>query len=318
MELSIVIPVYNSSNIFSELYKYLSASLKGIVESFEIIAVLDGCTDRSFETIDKLRLEDKNIKIIEFSRNFGHQAAVTAGLALASGEMIAVMDDDLEDPPEILPKFISKLKEGFDVVYGIRKKRKRSLFLRITFSLFYRILDKMFDIEIPYDSGDFCIMKRSFVKVLNEMPEKNRFLRGLRAWSGFEQIGLEYERGKRFAGVSGYSLRKYFRLAMDGIFSFSYKPLIYISILGFIIALVSFFFGISLIIMKLMKKIPDVPGWTSLFVLILFFSGIQLISVGIIGGYIARIYDEVKHRPKYIIKRILGFEEEITDVKEIL
>jgi glycosyltransferase involved in cell wall biosynthesis len=308
MELSVVIPVYNSSRIFPELYKKICATLNATVRSFEIIAVLDGCTDTSYDVIHKLHVDDGRIRIIELSRNFGHQAAITAGLEFASGEMVAIMDDDFEDPPELLPTFISRLREGFDVVYGIRRKRKRSLLIRALFSSFYRMLDKFVDIRIPQDAGDFCIMKKSFVKILNEMPETNRFLRGLRAWPGFSQTGIEYERGERFSGESGYSLRKYLRLAIDGIFSFSYKPLIYISLAGLLIASLSFLLGISLIVLKLAGKVRDVPGWTSLAVIVLFLSGVQITSMGIVGTYIARIYDEVKRRPKYVIRRTVGLE----------
>ena len=306
--LSVVIPVYNSAEIFPELYRRLCNVLKDDVDSFEIIAVLDGCTDNSYEVIYKSSLQDKRVKIIEFSRNFGHQSSVAAGLEHAEGEMVVIMDDDLEDPPEILPKFISKFKEDFDVVYGIRRRRKTSFLHRTAYFLFYRILGKLADIKIPYDSGDFCIMRRNVVDALNNMPEKNRFIRGLRAWSGFRQTGIEYDRGGRLAGASGYSLRKYLRLAMDGIVSFSYRPLNYISISGIVIAFVGFFVGMGLIALKLMGGIKDVPGWTSLAFLLLFFSGVQLISLGIIGAYISRIYDEVKHRPKYIIRRTAGLE----------
>jgi len=308
MELSVIIPIYNSSKIFPELYKQVCAALLDTVRSFEIIAVLDGCTDASYDVIHKLRGDDKTIKIIELSRNFGHQAAISAGLEFASGEMVAIMDDDFEDPPELLPKFISRLREGFDVVYGIRKKRKRSFFIRALFSSFYRMLDKLVDIRIPPDAGDFCVMKKSFVNVLNGMPETNRFLRGLRVWSGFSQTGIEYERGERFSGKSGYSFRKYLGLAMDGIFSFSYKPLIFISLAGGLIASLSFLLGTGLIILKLGGKIRDVPGWTSLAVIVLFLSGVQLTSMGVVGTYVARIYDEVKRRPKYVIKRMVGLD----------
>lgn len=306
MELSVIIPIYNSSKIFPELYKQVCATLVDTVRSFEIIAVLDGCTDASYDVIHKLRGDDKTIKIIELSRNFGHQAAISAGLEFASGEMVAIMDDDFEDPPELLPKFISRLREGFDVVYGIRKKRKRSFFIRVLFSSFYRMIDKLVDIRIPHDAGDFCVMKKSFVNVLNGMPETNRFLRGLRVWSGFSQTGIEYERGERFSGESGYSFRKYLGLAMDGIFSFSYKPLIFISLAGGLIASLSFLLGTVLIVLKLGGKIRDVPGWTSLAVIVLFLSGVQLTSMGVVGTYVARIYDEVKRRPKYVIKRMVG------------
>jgi dolichol-phosphate mannosyltransferase len=218
------------------------------------------------------------------------------------------MDDDLEDPPEVLPLLLARMNEGFDVVYGIRQKRERSASYRLLYKAFYRILGMLVDIRIPSDAGDFCLMTRRVVQVLNVMPENNRYLRGLRAWAGFEQTGLEYDRGARFASESGYSLRKYIRLAMDAIFSFSYKPLTYVSRMGFVIAAGSFLYGVFLL---MSGRSPNAPGWASLFVAILFFSGVQLISIGIIGQYLARIYDEIKQRPKFIVKRSANFEGEI-------
>jgi dolichol-phosphate mannosyltransferase len=311
LELSVVIPVYNSAAIFPELYRRLTAVLGAVVASFEVITILDGCTDASFTVINDVRMKDHRIRIIELSRNFGHQAAITAGLEFASGEMVIIMDDDLEDPPEVLPRFIDAMRQGFDVVYGIRKRRKRSVLHRFVYSLFYRVLGNLSDIRIPYDAGDFCIIRRRVVEALNNMPENNRFLRGLRAWSGFRQTGIEYERGGRFAGESGYGLRKYFSLAVNGIVSFSFRPLTIISLVGAFIALVSFLLGTLFVVLKLSDRIPDVPGWTSLAVLLLFLSGIQMVTTGIIGAYIARIYDEVKHRPKYLINRIEGFDREV-------
>jgi len=309
-ELSIVIPVYNSAAIFPELYRRLSENLSDIVSGFEIIAVLDGCVDDSYSVIHDVHIRDSRVKLIELSRNFGHQTAVTAGLEYAAGEMVVIMDDDLEDPPEVLPAMIARLKEGFDVVYGIRKRRKRSIMHRIGYSLFYRILSRLADVSIPNDAGDFCVMRRRVVDALNSMPEKNRFLRGLRAWSGYRQAGFEYERGGRYAGKSGYGLRKYLALAFTGIASFSYRPLTFISLAGAMIASASFFLGSAFIILKVAGLIFDVPGWTSLAVLILFLSGIQIMTTGIIGAYIARIYEEVKQRPKYLVNRLEGFEQE--------
>lgn len=247
--------------------------------------------------------KDERIKLIGFSRNFGHQAAITAGLNRATGDKVVIMDDDLEDPPEVLPKLFEKLDEGFDVVYGVRKKRKRSIFYRIMYKAFYRFLSSMVDINIPNDAGDFCLMRRKVVLTLNAMPERNRYLRGLRAWSGFKQTGYEYDREERFANESGYNFSKYIALAFDAIFSFSYKPLKFLALFGVAMSTLSFVFALILIFYKLSGRISGVPGWTSLFVLILFISGIQFISIGVIGEYVARIYDEVKQRPMYVISR---------------
>lgn len=309
LELSVVIPVYNSANIFPELYRRLQAALGQMVASFEIIAVVDGCRDRSFDVIQDIGQGDGRVKAIEFSRNFGHQAAITAGLTMATGAMVAIMDDDLEDPPEALALLVAKIRTGFDVVYGIRRKRKCSRLHRFLFTAFYRILSGLVDVPMPGDAGDFCVMTRRVVKALNAMPEKNRYLRGLRAWAGFDQTGVEYERGQRLANKSGYSLAKYCKLALDAVFSFSYKPLEYLSKIGLAIALSSFIYGIYV---ASSGRIMVAPGWASLFIAILFFSGVQLISVGIIGQYLARIYDEIKQRPKFIIKRTAGFNGDNT------
>lgn len=308
VELSVVIPVYNSAEIFPELHRRLVETLSDTVQSYEIIAVVDGCTDNSAEVIETNIKENPHLKMVELSRNFGHQTAITAGLELSSGEMVVVMDDDLEDRPELLPKFLSKAQEGYDVVYGIRKKRKVSIYRRFAFSFFYRLLNKLSAIDMPYDSGDFCLMKRPIVEALNAMPETNRYIRGLRTWLGLKQVGIEYERGRRPTGQSGYRLINYIKLAMDGILSFSYKPLTYVSVIGFVVASASFLAGMRLIILKFMQESIDVPGWASIMVAVLFIGGVQLISVGILGQYIARIYDEVKQRPKFVIKRTIGLE----------
>ena len=309
IELSVVIPVYNSAEIFPELYRRLLNTLDSTVNSFEIIAVVDGCADDSADVIASFCKKDNQLKLVELSRNFGHQSAITAGLELTSGEMIIVMDDDLEDPPEILPKFIDKAKEGYDIVYGIRKKRKVSIFRRLLYNIFYRVLNIFSEVEMPHDAGDFGLMRRPVVEYLNYMPESNRYLRGMKTWLGFRQVGIQYERGARTTGESGYSMIKYIKFAIDAILSFSYKPLIYVSITGLIISFIGFFFGLRIIIMKIFQGTPDVPGWVSLMVIVLFIGGVQLLSIGIVGQYIARIYDETKRRPRYVIRRKIGFDK---------
>jgi polyisoprenyl-phosphate glycosyltransferase len=310
VELSVIIPVYNSADIFPELHRRLTAVLEPAVKSYEIIAVVDGCRDRSAEVISGIAVKDPRVKMIEFSRNFGHQAAITAGLEFVSGATVIIMDDDLEDPPEILPRFLAKLNEGNDVVYGIRKRRHRPLPYRILYRLFYRLLGSMVDIRIPYDAGDFCAMRRQVAETMNAMPESNRYLRGMRAWCGFTQTGLEYDRGERLANESGYTLKKYIALALDAIFSFSYKPLKFVSLAGFLVAGVSFLYVLRLIVGRLTGEFNQVPGWASLQVSILVLSGIHLISIGIVGEYLARIYDEVKQRPKFVVKKAVGIQQE--------
>ncbi|MBI5368934.1 MAG: glycosyltransferase family 2 protein [Planctomycetes bacterium] len=306
VELSVVIPVYNSAAIFPELYRRLNAALAGAVSSFEIVAVCDGCRDASYDVIARTAATDPRVRGIDLSRNFGHQAAVTAGLDAAAGTWVGVIDDDLEDPPEVLAQMLAQARTGFDVVYGIRRSRRRALPYRILYRVFYRVLGLMVDIRIPHDAGDFCVMSGQVVRVLRSLPESNRYLRGLRAWSGFRQTGLEYDREARAAGESGYTLRHYVRLALDAIFSFSYLPLKLASIAGITIALVSFAIGAWVVWAKLQGEIRDVPGWASVFVAVLFFSGIQLLGIGIIGEYVARIYDEVKRRPTYVVARRTG------------
>jgi dolichol-phosphate mannosyltransferase len=310
LELSVIIPVYNSAEIFPELHRRLTAVLESTVKSYEIVAVVDGCRDRSAEVIGGIATKDPRVKMIEFSRNFGHQAAITAGLEFVSGATVIIMDDDLEDPPEILPRILAKLNEGNDVVYGIRKRRHRPLPYRILYRIFYRLLGSLVDIRIPYDAGDFCAMRRQVVETMNAMPESNRYLRGMRAWCGFNQTGLEYDRGERLASESGYTLRKYVALALDAIFSFSYKPLKFVSLAGFLVAGVSFLYVLRLIVGRLTGEFNQVPGWASLQVSILVLSGIHLISIGIVGEYLARIYDEVKQRPQYVIKKAVGIQPE--------
>jgi polyisoprenyl-phosphate glycosyltransferase len=310
LDLSVIIPVYNSADIFPELHRRLVVVLEPAVKSFEIIAVVDGCRDRSAEVIGSIAVKDPRVKMIEFSRNFGHQAAITAGLEFVSGATAIIMDDDLEDPPEILPRFLAKLDEGYDVVYGIRKRRHRPLPYRMLYRLFYRLLGSLVDIHIPYDAGDFSAMRRPVVDTMNAMPESNRYLRGMRAWCGFRQTGLEYDRGERLASESGYTLKKYLALALDAIFSFSYKPLKFVSLAGFLVAGVSFLYVVRLIVGRLTGEFNQVPGWASLQVSILVLSGIHLISIGIVGEYLARIYDEVKQRPKFVIKKAVGIQRE--------
>lgn len=307
--LSVVIPVYRSAEIFPELYKRLIAALEPIVETFEIVAVADGNADGAADVIAAIHTRDPRVKLIELSRNFGHQVAVSAGLEHAAGQMIVVMDDDLEDPPEIIPKLMAKADEGFDLVYGIRKRRKVGLAKRALYCLFYRFINSISSIDIPYDSGDFCLMRRPVVDALNRMPEKNRFIRGLRCWAGYRQTGFTYERDARFSGKSSYSMRGYFKFAMDGILSFSYRPLAMVSLVGFTTASFGFIYAIWAIYSRLTGQMQkEAAGWTSLMVAMLFLGGVQLLSIGIIGQYIARIYDEVKRRPNYFIRRMQGVE----------
>jgi glycosyltransferase involved in cell wall biosynthesis len=308
IEMSVVIPVFYSAAIFPTLYRRIVASLTDCVTSFEIIAVVDGCTDTSAAVIESIHVLDPRLKLIEFSRNFGNQMAITAGLKHSSGEIVVVIDDDLEDPPEVIPDMLAKANEGFDVVYAVRKKREITWLRNRLFKVYYRIFSKLSNFDVPEDVGDFCLMRRPIVDVLNSMPESHRYIRGLRSWAGFRQTGIQFNREARHSGQSGFNLVRYLRFAFDGIFSFSHVPLVLSTYLGFIISSISFLVGFVFVVAKLMGLLPDIPGWTSVLVLILFTGGVQMLSVGILGQYIGRIYDEAKRRPPYIVKHSLGLD----------
>ena len=268
--------------------------------SLELILVDDGSKDSSYEKILSLSGNYPYLKALKLSRNFGHQYAVKTGLSYSTGDYVAIIDDDLQDPPYLLPGFFKYLEEGFDVAYGVRKKRKESFFKKASYNIFYRVLRRMSEIEIPLDTGDFCVMKRNVVESMLKLNEKNPFLRGIRAWVGFNQIGVEYERSSRVDGESGYTLTKLLKIAIDGIFSFSNMPIRVISFLGFIGLFFSFAYTSLLLYAKLFNNIP-VPGFTTLSLLIIFFGSLTIICLGIIGEYIVRIYDESRRRPDSVI-----------------
>jgi dolichol-phosphate mannosyltransferase len=271
----------------------------------ELVLVEDGSRDNSFEKIEELAKTHPYIKGIKLSKNFGHQIAVKTGLSHCTGDYIAIIDDDLQDPPSLLPLFFSYLDKGYDVAYGIRKKRKESLIKRMCYNGFYRILKSMSDIYIPIDSGDFCVMTSRVVTNMLRLNEQNPFLRGIRAWVGFKQIGVEYERAARFDGQSGYTLKKLLKIAMDGIFSFSSAPIRLITILG----LIGFGFALiysGLLIFQYFFHGIEVQGFATLAIIISFFGSLTLICLGVIGEYIVRIYDEVRQRPYVVIEKTIN------------
>jgi glycosyltransferase involved in cell wall biosynthesis len=304
---SIVIPIYNEESIINELYNRLSTPIKNLGQHYEIIFVDDGSRDRSMDIITSFSQTDPHVKCISLSRNFGHQVAISAGIFYSSGKAVVVMDGDLQDPPEVIPLLAEKWKEGFDVVYAIRRKRKENIFKKVLYSAFYRILARLSYLDIPHDTGDFSIMDRKIVDLLNSMPEKNRFVRGIRTWIGFNQTGIEYEREARFAGHPKYSFKKLIALALDGIFSFSYRPLKFTIHFGFIMSMLSFLGGLFYFFYWFLKG-GTPKGFTTLAILILFLSGIQFILIGIVGEYIGRIHEEVKRRPMFVIKELIGLE----------
>jgi dolichol-phosphate mannosyltransferase len=305
---TIVIPVFNEEKTIPELYRRLTAVMKGTKENYEIIFIDDGSKDMSLGLIQSLRTKDEHIKCISLSRNFGHQVAISAGISYSNGSATILMDGDLQDPPEVIPSLIKKWEEGFEVVYAVRKKRKENILKRVLYRLFYLILSRLSYIAIPLDSGDFSVLDKKVVELFNTMPEKNRFIRGIRAWVGFNQTGITYERDSRFAGKPKYSLGKLIGLALDGIVSFSYRPLKFATQAGFFISSLSFLGGIFYFLYWLIRG--DAPkGFTTLAILILLLAGIQLIVIGIMGEYMGRIHEEVKNRPLFIVKELIGLED---------
>jgi len=306
--LSLIIPAFNEEENLPQLYERLTAASDLWKMPFEVILIDDGSTDKTLHMLRELHQKDPRFKYLSFSRNFGHQTAISAGLCYAAGDVVAILDADLQDPPEELPRFLDKWREGYQVIYGVRRKRKEHLLKRMSYFLFYRLMAWMSSIEIPLDAGDFCIMDRVVVDHLNQLPERNRFVRGLRSWIGYRQIGIPYERHSRFAGEVKYTLRKLIRLALDGIINFSYRPLEIVGAFGFLVAIFSFlgivFFLLHRILdFKIFGYSPqDVPGFTSLILAVLFIGGVQLFTLGLFGEYIGRIFDEIKQRPHYIVQ----------------
>ena len=309
--ISIVSPMYFEEQVAEECYRRLTSVARDNNLRYEIIFVNDGSADRTLEILESLARKDRHVKVISFSRNFGHQAAITAGINKSMGDAIVIIDADLQDPPELIPCMIKLWKEGYDVVYAKRKKREgETWFKLLTARIFYRVLGRMANVFIPEDTGDFRLIDRKVADVIKRMPERNRFLRGMISWAGFKQIPIEYERCERYAGETKYPLKKMMRLALDGIFSFSSKPLKLMECLGLWIILI----GVGAFAYTILKDAYGnsdfMQGWGLVLSCTIFIGGIQLLSVGVLGEYIARIYDESKGRPLYIIDREIN-----TDMK---
>ncbi len=309
---SIVAPVYNEEALVREFCSRTIAAMEPLGEPFELVLVNDGSHDRSAEIMHALHAADPRIKILNFSRNFGHQIAITAGIDYARGQAVVVIDSDLQDPPEVIPRMIEEWRQGFQVVYAVRTEREgETAFKRATATIFYRLIRKITNVDIPVDTGDFRLMDRKVVNALKSMREQKRFMRGLSVWVGFKQTGVGYKRDARKAGETKYPLRKMIRFALDGITAFSYLPLQLATYVGFSIACVAAIGIILAVILRLTGIFPDaLRGQTTTLVSVLFLGGVQLIFLGIIGEYLGRIYDEVKRRPLYIVAEELGFEEE--------
>ncbi len=305
--LSVVIPIFNEEETLPVLFDRLSASLVALGETFEVIFVNDGSRDRSERMLRDFHTRDSRFKSIHFSRNFGHQTAITCGLDHARGQAVVCMDGDLQDPPEVLGDLLQRWREGYDVVYAIRQKRKEGLLKRTGYKGFYWLLRRVSYLDIPLDSGDFSLIDRKVIDVLQSMPERNRFVRGLRTWAGFRQIGYEYAREARFAGESKYNLAKLMKLAFDGLVSYSYVPLRLVSNVGMLVSATALFYMIYLIVARMFGGTP-IEGWTSTVVILLFLGGVQLLSLGVIGEYIGRIFEEVKYRPHYVVRERVGVD----------
>ncbi|XZG70658.1 glycosyltransferase family 2 protein [Chitinibacteraceae bacterium HSL-7] len=308
---SVIVPCYNEEEVIGETIKRLKLFCNELAEGLdvELLFVDDGSRDRTRDLLRAFAAEDPRIRVIGFARNFGHQTAVTAGIDAARGDAVVLIDADLQDPPEVVHQMIAKWREGYDVVYGTRTERPgESAFKLATARSFYRLLNKLSDVPIPLDTGDFRLMSRPVVDTLNAMPERDRFVRGMVSWVGFKQTALPYKRAERFAGESKYPLRKMLKFATDGILSFSTKPLQMSIGMGMSAAVLSMLGIVYAIAMRLFTDI-HVEGWTLLMIAVLFIGGVQLICVGILGEYIGRIYNEVKRRPLYVVHEYVGFGE---------
>lgn len=314
--ISVVIPCYNEQENIDSLFLRLNEVRVRVALPFEFIFVNDGSTDATLKKLENLAAIHTFVKVVDLSRNFGHQLAITAGIEHAQGEAVVIIDADLQDPPELIAELLKKWREGYDVVYAVRKSRRgETLFKKMTAKMFYRLLDRITDIPIPLDTGDFRLMDRRVVDELVRIRDRHRFVRGLVSWVGFRQIGLPYVRDERLAGQTKYPFKKMLKFSLDGITSFSYKPLQWATKLGFVASLSGFFLIVVLVYMRLFTPLT-IQGWTSLMVAVLFIGGIQLLMLGVLGEYIGRIYDEVRERPLYIVRKRYNFDVAKGDVNQ--
>ncbi|MEW6491165.1 MAG: glycosyltransferase family 2 protein [Cyanobacteriota bacterium] len=314
---SLVIPVYNEETTIPELYRRLSAVMDALGGAVEVILVNDGSRDRTLSLLRDLHEQDSRFCYISFARNFGHQVAVTAGLNFVRGQVIVVMDADLQDPPELIPVLVETWRQGYQVVYAQRTQRKKeSLFKRLPAYVFYRILRRLADIDIPLDAGDFCLMDRKVVDVLNSMPERNRYIRGLRSWVGLQQTSVLFERDPRFAGDVKYTFRKSLSLAANGLVSFSRVPLRLSTYLGLVAAAISVLMAVLVLYWRIVSPDSPLTGLATIMIAMFFLGAVQLVSIGILGEYVGRIYEEVKGRPLYVLSEVGGFTETSSNYKK--
>lgn len=306
---SLVVPIYNEEANISELYRRLQGVMDSLDGESELILIDDGSRDRSLGLMRELHQRDSRICYLSFARNFGHQIAVTAGLNFARGDAVIVLDADLQDPPELIPQMVQLWQEGYHVVYAQRtQRRKENWFKRLMAYGFYRVLRQLADVEIPTDTGDFCLMDRQVVDLLNAMPERNRYLRGLRAWVGFRQTAVLFERDPRFAGEVKYTFRKSLSLAINGLVSFSRVPLRLSTYLGLATAAIALFMALLVLYWRLVSPNSPLTGYATITAMVFFLGAVQLISIGILGEYIGRIYEEIKGRPLYTLAEVGGFQ----------
>jgi polyisoprenyl-phosphate glycosyltransferase len=307
--LSVVVPMYFEQEVARECHRRLTAMLDANRYDYELVYVNDGSTDGTLPILKEFAENDKRVKVLSFSRNFGHQVAVTAGVDAATGDAIVIIDADLQDPPELIPDMVKLWQEGWEVVYAKRKKRKgEGAFKLFSAKMFYKTLSALTDIEIPADTGDFRLIDRKVAEAFRRMPERSRFIRGMIAWLGFRQTPIEYERDARFAGETKYPLKKMLKLASNGILSFSTQPLRLVLSLGFLAVLVSLGLLVWAIIAKFTGN-ATAGGWASLMVTVTFLGGVQLISVGVLGQYLARMFEESKNRPLYVLSETVNLEK---------
>lgn len=307
---SVIVPMYNEEEVIGTTFERLKQVMDSLGERYELIFVNDGSKDRSADIIKQLAEQHQEVVLIDFSRNFGHQIAITAGMDYALGDAIIIIDADLQDPPEVILQMIDKWRDGYEVVYGKRVKRKgETWFKKATAKIFYRTLRALTNVDIPADTGDFRLIDRKVCDVLKGLKEKNRFVRGLVSWIGFRQTSVEFVREERFAGVTKYPLKRMLRFALDAITSFSYKPLKIASYIGFTISFFSFIYLVIVVYQRLFTN-TTTAGWASIVAINLLFNGIILILLGVIGEYIGRIYDETKNRPLYIVRERIGQQQD--------
>ncbi|MCL2577942.1 MAG: glycosyltransferase family 2 protein [Defluviitaleaceae bacterium] len=306
---SVVIPAFNEEEVIRETYKRLSAVMQSMAEPYELVFVNDGSRDKTAEIIAGLCASDKSVRLVNFSRNFGHMPAISAGMEYARGKAIFIIDADLQDPPEIFPQMAKKWREGYHVVYGQREKRKgESLFKKVSAKLFYRFIRRMTSVNMPVDTGEFRLIDRKVCETVNRLPEKNRYIRGLVSWVGFKQTAVLYVREERFAGKTKYPLRKMIAFAMDAVTAFSYKPLKIATSLGFFVSIASFIYLVAIFYQYFFTE-TTITGWASTMGILLFTQGIVMMILGLMGEYIGRIYEELKNRPAYIVQEVIEHED---------